>query len=112
MPIKRCENGKYQIGQGECMYESHASAQRAFVAYLASHPDEADKLREESKKAADVNKVSFDFDDTIELERYQNIAIKLKDEGKTIYIITRRQDTQSKSVYEVADKVGIPHSRV
>jgi HK97 family phage prohead protease len=112
MPIKRCENGKYQIGQGECMYESHASAQRAFVAYLASHPEEADKLREESKKAADMNKVSFDFDDTIELERYQNIAIKLKNEGKTIYIITRRQDTQSKSVYEVADKIGIPHSRV
>ena len=112
MPIKRCENGKYQIGQGECMYESHASAQRAFVAYLASHPEEADKLREESKKAADMNKVSFDFDDTIELERYQNIAIKLKDEGKTVYIITRRQDSQSKSVYEVADKIGIPHSRV
>jgi len=59
-----------------------------------------------------MNKVSFDFDGTIELERYQNIAIKLKDEGKTVYIVTRRQDSQSKSVYEVADKVGIPHSRV
>jgi len=112
MPIYSCDNGKYRIGKGECMYESHASAQRAFVAYLASHPEEAAKLQEDSKKAADMNKVSFDFDGTIELERYQNIAIKLKDEGKTVYIVTRRQDSQSKSVYEVADKVGIPHSRV
>jgi len=112
MPIYSCENGKYRIGKGECMYESHASAQRAFVAYLASHPEEAAKIREDEKKAADMNKVSFDFDGTIELERYQNIAKKLKDEGQTVYIVTRRQDSQSKSVYEVADKIGIPHSRV
>lgn len=112
MPIYSCDNGKYRIGKGECMYESHASAQRAFVAYLASHPEEAARIREEEKKAADMNKVSFDFDGTIELERYQNIAIKLKDEGQTIYIVTRRQDSESESVYEVADKIGIPHSRV
>jgi len=112
MPIYSCDNGKYRIGKGECMYDSHASAQRAFVAYLASHPEEAARIREEEKKAADMNKVSFDFDGTIELERYQNIAKKLKDEGQTVYIVTRRQDSQSKSVYEVADKIGIPHSRV
>lgn len=94
------------------MYESHDSAHRAFVAYLASHPEEAAKLQEEAKKAADMNKVSFDFDGTIELERYQNLAMKLKDEGKTVYIVTRRQSSDSKAVYEVADKVGIPHSRV
>jgi len=112
MPIYSCDNGKYRIGKGECMYESHASAQRAFIAYLASHPEEAARIREEEKKVADMNKVSFDFDGTIELERYQNIAKKLKDEGQTVYIVTRRQDSQSKSVYEVADKIGIPHSRV
>lgn len=113
MPISKCSNGKYKIGDGECMYESHDTATRAFVAYLASHPEEAAKIQaSESKKDADMNKISFDFDGTIELERYQNIALKLKSEGKNIYIVTRRQDTQSKSVYEVADKVGIPHSRV
>jgi hypothetical protein len=93
------------------MYESHDSAHRAYVAYLADNPDEAAKIND-AHKAADMNKVSFDFDGTIELERYQNIAMKLKDEGKTIYIVTRRQSSDSKAVYEVADKVGISHSRV
>jgi hypothetical protein len=105
MPVRKCPNGKYQIGEGECMYDSHDSATRAYVAYLAE--EEANK-----KAAADPNKISFDFDGTISLNRYQNIASKLKSEGKTIYIVTRRQSSESKSVYEVADKVGIPHSRV
>ena len=112
MPIFRCNNGKYRIGTGQCMYTSHDSAHRAYIAYLADNPDEAAKIHAEENKAIDMNKVSFDFDDTIELERYQNIAIKLKEEGKTIYIITRRQERMSKAVYEVADKIGIPHSRV
>jgi hypothetical protein len=112
MPIYRCDNGKYRIGNGECMYTSHSSAQRAYVAYLADNPNEAAKIQAEENKAIDMNKVSFDFDDTIELERYQNIAKKLMDEGKTVYIVTRRQESMSKAVYEVADKLGIPHSRV
>lgn len=202
MPIFRCDNGKYRIGDGECMYNSEASAERAYVAYLAQENDEkaltyndypeaatnnakrALKYKEENgsdcgtpvgwaranqlanrekisrdtiarmasfkrhqqwkdvpysegcggimwdawggdagiewairkldqiEKAIDINKVSFDFDDTIELERYQNIAKRLKDEGKTIYIVTRRQERMDKAVYEVADKIGIPHSRV
>ena len=40
MPIFRCDNGKYRIGDGECMYESEASAERAYVAYLAQENDE------------------------------------------------------------------------
>jgi hypothetical protein len=40
MPIFRCDNGKYRIGEGECMYESEASAERAYVAYLAQENDE------------------------------------------------------------------------
>jgi len=111
MPIYRCDNGKYRIGDGECMYTSRSSAERAYVAYLADNPDEAAKIHDE-EKAVDMNKVSFDFDDTIELERYQNIAKRLIDEGKTVYIVTRRQESMSKAVYEVADMVGIPHSRV
>jgi HK97 family phage prohead protease len=93
------------------MYTSRSSAERAYVAYLADNPDEAAKIHDE-EKAVDMNKVSFDFDDTIELERYQNIAKRLIDEGKTVYIVTRRQESMSKAVYEVADMVGIPHSRV
>ena len=40
MPIFRCDNGKYRIGEGECMYESETSAERAYVAYLAQENDE------------------------------------------------------------------------
>ena len=40
MPITRCENGKYRIGDGECMYTSEQSAERAYVAYLAEEADE------------------------------------------------------------------------
>jgi HK97 family phage prohead protease len=40
MPINRCENGKYRIGEGECMYTSQESAREAYVAYLAQHPED------------------------------------------------------------------------
>lgn len=40
MPVTRCENGKYKIGDGECIYTSRASAERAYVAYLAEENDE------------------------------------------------------------------------
>lgn len=40
MPVTRCENGKYRIGDGECMYNSEESAERAYVAYLAQEADE------------------------------------------------------------------------
>jgi HK97 family phage prohead protease len=43
MPITRCENGKYKIGDGECMYTSRASAERAYVAYLAEEEDMEDE---------------------------------------------------------------------
>jgi len=50
MPIYSCGNGKYRIGDGECMYTSRASAERAYVAYLAQE-DEDEKginLKEET----------------------------------------------------------------
>ena len=104
MPIYRCSNGKYRIGEGECVFTSRANAERAYVAYLAEEED--------NMKAVDSNKVSFDFDDTLTQERYQMKAMALKEEGKTVYIVTRRQEEDDNAVYEVADKIGIPHSRV
>lgn len=34
MPVMKCDNGKYRIGNGQCMHESKASATRAYRAYL------------------------------------------------------------------------------
>lgn len=52
MPVSKCENGKYRIGDGECMYTSRASAERAYVAYLAQEEDMDDEkdidLKEET----------------------------------------------------------------
>ena len=45
MPVTRCENGKYKIGDGECIYTSRENAERAYVAYLAQ---EADEKKEET----------------------------------------------------------------
>jgi HK97 family phage prohead protease len=49
MPITRCDNGKYRIGDGECVFTSRASAERAYVAYLAEEEDEEyDGMKEET----------------------------------------------------------------
>lgn len=108
MPIYSCGGGKYRIGDGECIYRSRASAERAYVAYLAQEDDE----NGDDKKAIDMNKVSFDFDDTLTQERWQNKAMMLKEEGKTVYIVTRRQEEQNDAVYAIAEKIEVPRSRV
>lgn len=35
MPVVKCPNGKYRIGGGKCMYDTKASADRAYEAYRA-----------------------------------------------------------------------------
>jgi len=34
MPVTRCPNGKWRIGEGKCMYTSKEAAERAYRAYL------------------------------------------------------------------------------
>ncbi len=49
MPIYYCENnGKYRIGDGECMYTSRDSAERAYAAYLAQEGEKSLELKEET----------------------------------------------------------------
>jgi len=36
MPVRKCSNGKYRIGEGKCMYKTKASAEKAQQAYKAS----------------------------------------------------------------------------
>ena len=57
--------------------------------------------------------VSFDFDDTLELPKYQEIAKNMLDNGVDVHIVTRRQkDTASKAVYDLADKLGISKNKI
>lgn len=36
MPVRKCANGKYQIGSGDCRYDTKDAAERAYSAALAS----------------------------------------------------------------------------
>ena len=45
MPVESCGNGRWRIGDGECMYTSEESANRAYRAYLA---EEADEYKEDT----------------------------------------------------------------
>jgi hypothetical protein len=101
MPVIKCSNGKYRIGSGACIYDTEEKANRVWAAILAS-----------GAYAADSNKVSFDFDDTLTTEKGFNKAKELIAEGKTVYIVTRRQQSASEEVYKVAEELGIPKSRV
>ncbi len=33
MPVRKCSNGKYRIGNGKCIYKTKAAAERAYNAY-------------------------------------------------------------------------------
>jgi len=35
MPVRKCANKKYRIGNGKCIYKTKAAADRAYKAYLA-----------------------------------------------------------------------------
>jgi uncharacterized HAD superfamily protein len=61
---------------------------------------------------ADKNKISFDFDDTLSTSKGQEMAQKFIDEGFNVYIVTARNASDSEAVYRIADKIGIPHSRI
>jgi hypothetical protein len=56
--------------------------------------------------------VSVDFDDTFNTDAGKELVQKLIDEGVVVHIITRRQQSASKPVYDLATEYGIPKDRV
>jgi hypothetical protein len=101
MPVFKCSNGKYRIGNGACIYDTEEKANKVWGAIIAS-----------GEYATDSNKISYDYDDTLSTERGLKMAKKDIAEGKQVYIITRRQNSASEQVYATADFLGIPHNRV
>lgn len=57
-----------------------------------------------------AKKISFDYDDTLSLSKYQEKAKQLIADGNIVYIISARHNASN--MFSVADKVGIPHSRI
>lgn len=101
MPVIQCNNGKWRVGTGQCIYDTKEKATEVYVAIISK-----------GEYAAQANKVSFDFDDTLSTKRGQTLAKRLITQGKDVYIITRRQESASAEVYKVADELGINHSKV
>lgn len=99
MPIYKCSNGKYRIGNGSCLYDTQAKAEKVYRAILA-----------QGEFAAKI--VSFDFDDTLSTAKGQDKAKQMLTEGYRVLIITARQSKDSKEVFDVADKLGIKRSDI
>jgi hypothetical protein len=99
MPVYKCSNGKYRIGNGSCIYDTQGKAEKVYRAILA-----------QGEFAAKV--VSFDFDDTLSTTKGQEKAKQMLAEGYRVLIITARQSKNSKEVFDVADKLGIRRSDI
>ena len=99
MPIYKCSNGKYRIGNGSCIYDTAGKAEKVYRAILAQG-EFATKI------------VSFDFDDTLSTAKGQDKAKQLLAENYRVLIITARQSKDSKEVFDVADKLGIRRSDI
>jgi hypothetical protein len=99
MPIYKCSNGKYRIGNGSCIYDTAGKAEKVYRAILAQG-EFATKI------------VSFDFDDTLSTAKGQEKAKQLLAENYRVLIITARQSKDSKKVFDVADKLGIRRSDI
>lgn len=58
-----------------------------------------------------ADKISFDWDETLSTSRGEEILKRRISEGATCYIISARGEV-TQSMLDIADKYGIPHSRV
>lgn len=47
MPVHKCSNGKWRIGEGECKYDSKEKAEKAYRAYLAQKNKKNEKMLEQ-----------------------------------------------------------------
>ena len=54
MPVEQCSNGKWRIGDGECVYTTERAANRAYRAYLAIEGEESEE-HERDEKAETYN---------------------------------------------------------
>lgn len=99
MPVIECSNGKWRIGAGACIYNTREKAVEVWTAILAS-----------GKYAADSRKVSYDYDEVLSLQEYQDKAKQDMTDGKIVYIISARHDIEG--MKKTAEEVGIPVSRI
>jgi ABC-type amino acid transport substrate-binding protein len=97
MPIYKCSNGKWRIGNGGCVYSTEAKATEVWQAILASGAYAAEK-------------VSYDYDDVLSTDKGKEQAETDVKAGKVVYIISARQSVEG--MLSTASRLGIPKGRV
>ena len=97
MPIIKCSNGKYRIGTGSCIYDTHEKAAEVWAAILAS-----------GKMAG--KKVSYDYDGVLSTSAGKEKALRDYQVGNLVYIISARNSKNE--MLNVARELHIPSDRV
>jgi len=97
MPIIKCSNGKYRIGTGGCVYDTHEKAAEVWAAILAG-----------GNYAA--KKVSYDYDGVLSTDAGKEKAKRDIAAGNVVYVISARGDKES--MLDIAKDLGIPADRV
>ena len=97
MPVIKCSNGKWRIGNGGCVYDTQDKATKVWQAILASGAYAAEK-------------VSYDYDGVLSTDEGKAAAERDIKAGKVVYIISARQSVDG--MLSTASTLGIPHSRV
>jgi hypothetical protein len=97
MPVIKCSNGKWKVGQSACIYDTHEKAAEVWAAILAG-----------GNYAA--KKVSYDYDGVLSTDSGKEKAKRDIQSGNLVYIISARGDKES--MLGVAKDLGIPSDRV
>jgi hypothetical protein len=97
MPVIKCSNGKWRIGNGGCVYDTQDKATKVWQAILASGAYAAEK-------------VSYDYDGVLSTDEGKAAAERGVKAGKVVYIISARQSVDG--MLSTASTLGIPKGRV
>ena len=96
---------------GEEGYETDQAAAICYSTWRETHSAEAFEMYPYPGDPMDYAKVSFDYDDTLSTGNGLRLAMKYKEDGDTLYIISAR-NTPSKGMLSRAKELGIPADRV
>ena len=68
MPVEYCEsNGKYRIGDGECIYTTRENANQAYIAYLAEEGEAQEESKNNNAKSKNM------------MYNYKSLGMEVKD---------------------------------
>lgn len=62
MPVHKCPNGKFRIGNGKCMYDSKEKAERAYKAYIAQKHKIYEMKKEILEEKRDMIKIQKELE--------------------------------------------------